>query len=280
MLRGELAYAALQLAPRNLDDIPPIADTYTGPGATRAALRAQVEHENKLKQESKEELVRDNSNRIASFLATSVRPRAGLKLRKLQDTHAKPLYPSMYDGMQMYKELKDELSSLHDAHDADEHERAQGQRPHQGPQPVHVGPLCGQKTRTTYHQVPASGASRRRTHSTARSVRQERARQGKLRNRLDDATGQDGSRRGTGLGSLQRTVEEGEEGNRRHGIQPQGRQLTGKSTARRSAVYELPNGQWCSKGYCHFKHDKVNPGGPCYGDPRWPGPLPDKVLKN
>eukprot|EP00965_Chrysotila_dentata_P041178 1366306-Pleurochrysis_carterae.AAC.1 len=41
MLRGELPYAALQLAPRNLDDIPPIADTTTGPGATRAALRAQ-----------------------------------------------------------------------------------------------------------------------------------------------------------------------------------------------------------------------------------------------
>eukprot|EP00965_Chrysotila_dentata_P021534 713491-Pleurochrysis_carterae.AAC.1 len=30
------------------------------------------------------------------------------------------------------------------------------------------------------------------------------------------------------------------------------------------------------KGTCHFTHDKVNPGGPCYRDPRWPGPLPDK----
>eukprot|EP00965_Chrysotila_dentata_P003018 97753-Pleurochrysis_carterae.AAC.2 len=54
MLRGELPYAALQLAPRNLDDIPPIADTTSGLGATRAALRAQVEHENKIKQDSKE----------------------------------------------------------------------------------------------------------------------------------------------------------------------------------------------------------------------------------
>eukprot|EP00965_Chrysotila_dentata_P114460 3783124-Pleurochrysis_carterae.AAC.2 len=44
--------------------------------------------------------------------------------------------------------------------------------------------------------------------------------------------------------------------------------------------YELPNGQWCSKGTCHFTHDEVNPGGPCYRDPRWPEPLPDKVLKN
>eukprot|EP00965_Chrysotila_dentata_P146274 4830509-Pleurochrysis_carterae.AAC.1 len=30
----------------------------------------------------------------------------------------------MYDGMQMYRELKDELNNIHDAHDADEHERA------------------------------------------------------------------------------------------------------------------------------------------------------------
>eukprot|EP00965_Chrysotila_dentata_P172430 5689899-Pleurochrysis_carterae.AAC.1 len=100
MLRGELPFTALQLAPRNLDDIPPIADATTGPGATRAALRAQVEHENELKQTSKEALVRDYSNLIASFLATSMRPRAGLKLRRLQDTRALPLYPLMYDGVQ------------------------------------------------------------------------------------------------------------------------------------------------------------------------------------
>eukprot|EP00965_Chrysotila_dentata_P259921 6213727-Pleurochrysis_carterae.AAC.3 len=56
MLRGELPYAALQRAPRNLDDIPPIANTTTGPGATRAALRTQVKHESKLKHESKEAL--------------------------------------------------------------------------------------------------------------------------------------------------------------------------------------------------------------------------------
>eukprot|EP00965_Chrysotila_dentata_P122298 4043049-Pleurochrysis_carterae.AAC.1 len=49
---------------------------------------------------------------------------------------------------------------------------------------------------------------------------------------------------------------------------------------RGGAPYELPNGQWCSKGTYHFTLDKVNPGGPCYRDPRWPGPLPKKVLKN
>eukprot|EP00965_Chrysotila_dentata_P220524 6191830-Pleurochrysis_carterae.AAC.1 len=40
MLRGELPYAALLLTPRNLEDIPPIADTTTGPGGARAALLA------------------------------------------------------------------------------------------------------------------------------------------------------------------------------------------------------------------------------------------------
>eukprot|EP00965_Chrysotila_dentata_P003621 119225-Pleurochrysis_carterae.AAC.2 len=55
---------------------------------------------------------------------------------------------------------------------------------------------------------------------------------------------------------------------------PGGTQLFG------GAPYELPNEQWCSKGTCHFNHDKVNPGGPYYRDLRWPGPLPEKVLKN
>eukprot|EP00965_Chrysotila_dentata_P051539 1709739-Pleurochrysis_carterae.AAC.1 len=49
---------------------------------------------------------------------------------------------------------------------------------------------------------------------------------------------------------------------------------------RSRAPYKLPNGQWCSKGTCHFTHDTVSPGGPCYRDPRRPGPLPDKVIKN
>eukprot|EP00965_Chrysotila_dentata_P032147 1072320-Pleurochrysis_carterae.AAC.1 len=106
MLRGELPYAALSLTPRYLDDILPIADTTTGPGAAKVALRAQVEHDNKMKQESKEALVRDYSNRTTSLLATAMlRPKAGLKLKKLQDTHGLLMHPSMYDGMQMFKEL-------------------------------------------------------------------------------------------------------------------------------------------------------------------------------
>eukprot|EP00965_Chrysotila_dentata_P164483 5430317-Pleurochrysis_carterae.AAC.7 len=88
--------------------------------ATRAALlRAQVKHENMLKQEPKEALLRDYSNRIAFTLALT-RPKAGLKLRTLQNKHALPMYRSMYDGEQMFKELKDELINLHDAYDADQ----------------------------------------------------------------------------------------------------------------------------------------------------------------
>eukprot|EP00965_Chrysotila_dentata_P069690 2302076-Pleurochrysis_carterae.AAC.2 len=123
MLRGELPTAALSLTPRNLDDIPPIATTTTGPGAARAALRAQVEHENKMKQESKEAMVQDYSNRIASLQATAMRRKASMKLKKLQDTHAFLMNPSVYDGVQMFKELKHKLANLHDAYDADEHER-------------------------------------------------------------------------------------------------------------------------------------------------------------
>eukprot|EP00965_Chrysotila_dentata_P196215 6177447-Pleurochrysis_carterae.AAC.1 len=124
MRRGKLPYAALSLTPRNLDDTSPIADiATTGPGSARAALRAQVEHEKEMKLESKEALVRDHSNRIASLLATGVRPKASLKLRTLQHTHALLMYPSMYDGVQMFKEPKHELSNLHNAYDADKHER-------------------------------------------------------------------------------------------------------------------------------------------------------------
>eukprot|EP00965_Chrysotila_dentata_P080072 2641679-Pleurochrysis_carterae.AAC.1 len=67
-----------------------------------------------MKQEAREALVRDYSNRIASILATAMRPRAGFKLRKLQHTHTLLMYPSMCDGVQMFKELKDELANLHD----------------------------------------------------------------------------------------------------------------------------------------------------------------------
>eukprot|EP00965_Chrysotila_dentata_P112969 3732213-Pleurochrysis_carterae.AAC.1 len=53
-----------------------------------------------------------------------MRPKAGRKLRnKLQHTHGVLMYPSMCDGVQMFKELKDELANIHDAYDSNEHER-------------------------------------------------------------------------------------------------------------------------------------------------------------
>eukprot|EP00965_Chrysotila_dentata_P010143 329806-Pleurochrysis_carterae.AAC.2 len=56
MLRGQLPYAALALAPRSLEEIPPIADAASRTKATRAALRAQVNYENTTKQEAREAL--------------------------------------------------------------------------------------------------------------------------------------------------------------------------------------------------------------------------------
>eukprot|EP00965_Chrysotila_dentata_P049640 1645980-Pleurochrysis_carterae.AAC.1 len=67
-----------------------------------------------MKQTSKEALVQDYLNRIASLLATARRPKAGLKLKKLPDTHALLIYPSMYEGVQMFKKRKHELANLHD----------------------------------------------------------------------------------------------------------------------------------------------------------------------
>eukprot|EP00965_Chrysotila_dentata_P022624 749400-Pleurochrysis_carterae.AAC.1 len=72
-----------------------------GPGRReqRCVLRWSTD-ENKIKQEAREALVRDYSNRIASILATAMRPKARLNLRKLQHTHRLPMYPSKYDGVQ------------------------------------------------------------------------------------------------------------------------------------------------------------------------------------
>eukprot|EP00965_Chrysotila_dentata_P017889 594853-Pleurochrysis_carterae.AAC.2 len=104
-LRGELLFAGLSLAPRNyLERIPPITDAAFGTEATEAR-------------------VRDYSNRIASILATAMRPKAGLRLRKVRNTHAFTMHPSMFDFVQMFKELNDELANLHDADDAEKRER-------------------------------------------------------------------------------------------------------------------------------------------------------------
>eukprot|EP00965_Chrysotila_dentata_P065583 2173119-Pleurochrysis_carterae.AAC.2 len=116
MLCGKLPYAALSLTPRNLDDIPPIADSSSGPGAARAALRAQGEHESKVKQEAKA-LVRNYSNRIAFVLATATRPKA--RLKSVQTTRCTAAISLIYDGVQMYNEMKDELANLYNAYDAD-----------------------------------------------------------------------------------------------------------------------------------------------------------------
>eukprot|EP00965_Chrysotila_dentata_P231189 6198212-Pleurochrysis_carterae.AAC.2 len=52
-----------------------------------------------------------------------MRPRARLRLQNLQDTHALPLYPSMENGVQIFKAVKDKLANLHNTHDAEKHKR-------------------------------------------------------------------------------------------------------------------------------------------------------------
>eukprot|EP00965_Chrysotila_dentata_P085661 2825985-Pleurochrysis_carterae.AAC.1 len=157
--------------------------------------------------------------------------------------------------------------------------RRQGQHPHQGPEPIYFVRLCWREARPTHHQVPTSGASWRRTRSPASLVRQERVKQGKLRDRGDNAPRQDGAHRGTGLGGLRGSDEEDKKAiaaaafGRKSGNAQEG-------APRGGAPYELLNGQWCSKGMCHFTYDKVNSGGPCYREQRWSEPVPDKVLSS
>eukprot|EP00965_Chrysotila_dentata_P026813 889895-Pleurochrysis_carterae.AAC.1 len=69
-------------------------------------------------------LLRDHSNRIASLLAKSMRAKAGLRLRKLQNGCGVPGHADHYNGVAMYEKLKGELASSTDAYDAEMHERA------------------------------------------------------------------------------------------------------------------------------------------------------------
>eukprot|EP00965_Chrysotila_dentata_P047883 1588359-Pleurochrysis_carterae.AAC.1 len=299
MLRGELSYAAPSLEPRSLEDIPPIADAASGSAATRAALRAQVEHENKIKQKAREALVRDYSNRIASILAASMRPKAGVKLRKLQGMHDLTMYPSMYDGVQMLKELKDELLNLHDAYGSDEHERKiELMRDETLPDNCPGQEFADKvnvliRDHNPYIQVPHTGE--RLGRLIVKFLPAALAGEGRalLREMTNKNT----------LGEEGRVVEETvrlvkmahiaipvsaatKSFNKKDkrsvvAVAPSRfRSMANGTQPSGGAPYELPDGQWCSKGTCHFNHDQVNPGGHCYRDPRWPGPLPEKVLKN
>eukprot|EP00965_Chrysotila_dentata_P163396 5396691-Pleurochrysis_carterae.AAC.3 len=128
----------------------------------------------------------------------------------------------------------------------------QFQRAHPRSQPLHTGALHWRTTRTSHRQATKVGLSRRRR---ARAHRHPVI-------GSNEKFQQQGQARGRSSGPSQFK-------GKANGTQPSG-----------GAPYELPNGQWCLKGTCQFNNDKVNPGGPCYCDPRWPGPLPEKVLKN
>eukprot|EP00965_Chrysotila_dentata_P147437 4866882-Pleurochrysis_carterae.AAC.6 len=127
ILRGELPFAVPSLAPRKLEAIPSIADAalvgFRDRGdASSAACSGGAQKQDQARGERRL-YATTRTVLLPSILAMAMRPEAGLKLRKLQSTYALTVYPIMYDGIQMCKELKYELTNLHDAYDSDEHER-------------------------------------------------------------------------------------------------------------------------------------------------------------
>eukprot|EP00965_Chrysotila_dentata_P031847 1061882-Pleurochrysis_carterae.AAC.1 len=114
----------------------------------------------------------------------------------------------MYDGVQMYKELKDELSNLLDAHDADEHERATERKCDELLRDNCSGQKFADKVNVLIRDHSPYTSWCLMLEKDSADSSSERARQGKLCHRRDDATRQNGACCSTDLGSLQRAVEE------------------------------------------------------------------------
>eukprot|EP00965_Chrysotila_dentata_P164484 5430317-Pleurochrysis_carterae.AAC.8 len=100
-------------------------------------------------------------------------------------------------------------------------------------------------------------------------VLQERAQQRKQRHRADHAPSLNGARGGTGLGRIQQVRQKGQKGECSGCRDSQTRTRLRTSQWR---PYELPSGQWCSKGTCHSTRDKANPGGLVLGIRAGQGP--------
>ena len=71
--------------------------------------RAEIEYKNKIIRNQKAEHLKDHKNRLAHKIIASMRPRAGLRLKKLQTAHLKSgtidKPDAIYDGIAMYQEL-------------------------------------------------------------------------------------------------------------------------------------------------------------------------------
>eukprot|EP00965_Chrysotila_dentata_P173780 5736995-Pleurochrysis_carterae.AAC.1 len=195
-----------------------------------------------MKQESNEALVRDYSNRIASILATAMRPKAGLKLKKLQDTNSLLMYPSICTTECKCSRISrtswqtctmpTTRTSTNETLNA-------------------CATSCCQTTaraRTLPTRFPTSASGSADSSSNScrtlwlakacthtRTDRQGRPRQGEPRHRGDRALGQDGAHSSPGLGSKQVSKQEGQTRRRCCRVRKQ-RRLGRRGTSRATAV--------------------------------------------
>ena len=113
MLSGKDPTGVVHLIEQDLSDYPVIAPAADGSNAqqvsTRAAKRADVIHQNKVRRAQKAQVIADHKNRLALRLISALRPHAGLRLKKLQSDHIVSgtinCVDAIYDGIEMYKSL-------------------------------------------------------------------------------------------------------------------------------------------------------------------------------
>ena len=110
LLGGHEPTSVAHLRERDLSSYPaPTADMTDKEKANLAWKRSELEHDNERIRHQKSELIKDHKNRLAHKIIASLRPRAGLRLKKLQTAHLKSGTidnpDAIYDGIAMYQEL-------------------------------------------------------------------------------------------------------------------------------------------------------------------------------
>eukprot|EP00965_Chrysotila_dentata_P012601 415822-Pleurochrysis_carterae.AAC.1 len=144
------------------------------------------------------------------------------------------MYPLVYDGVQMFKELKDELANLHDAYDSDEHERQK--------EVPYVGKRLG---RLIVKFLPTALAGEGRTLLLELIDKKQLGSESKV---IEETvrlvqmahTAFPVSTAAKGLNKKDKRAVAAAASSQFKGT-PGGTQTSG------GAPYELPNGQWCSK---------------------------------
>ena len=64
------------------------------------------------------------------------------------------------------------------------------------------------------------------------------------------------------------------------GARGSGKSKAGDDKKDKKGATRLPDGKLCKAGTCPFNHDEIAPGQPCYRDPKFHGPLPEKYCSN